>query len=90
MNEVDTFLKRQIENHRTPSVQYVVFNEDRIIHEFLGGYADIKDQKKTSKNTTYNGYSITKTFTAMAILPLAELQKIDIEQPIKRYLRELA
>jgi CubicO group peptidase (beta-lactamase class C family) len=38
--------------------------------------------------TTYNAFSITKTFTALAILQLAEQKKIDIEQPVKRYLAD--
>jgi len=88
MKEIDNILIKQIEDNNTPSVQYVVFNKDSIIHRFQYGFADIKNQEKTLKNTTYNAYSVTKTFTALAVLQLAEQKKLDIEQPIKKYLPE--
>lgn len=88
MNEIDNILKKQIEDNRTPSVQYIIFNKDSVIHKFQGGFADLKKQKRTSENTTYNGYSVTKTFTTLAILQLSEKKKINIDSPIKKYLPE--
>ncbi len=88
MNEIDNILTEQIEKTKTPSVQYVIFNKNNIIHKFQGGFADIKNKKKTTENTTYNAYSVTKTYTALAILQLAEQEKIDIEQPAINYLPE--
>ncbi|HEY9114502.1 MAG TPA: serine hydrolase domain-containing protein [Bacteroidales bacterium] len=86
MNEIDNILKKQIEDNKTPSVQYIIFNKDSVIHQFQDGFADIKKQTRTSENTTYNAYSVTKTFTALAIMQLSEQKKIDIERPIKEYL----
>ncbi len=86
MNKVNNILKKQIEDNKTPSVQYIIFNKNSIIHQFRAGFADIKNQKKITENTTYNVYSVTKTFTALAILQLAEQKKIDIEQAVKKYL----
>lgn len=88
MNRIDEILKQQVKAHKTPSVQYVIFNKDSIIHQFNAGFADIKNQRNTSANTTYNVYSVTKTFTALAVLQLAAQGKIDIDQPVKKYLPE--
>ncbi len=85
MNDIDNILQQQIEKNKTPSVQYVIFNKDSVIHRFDAGFTDIKNKVKTTENTTYNAYSVTKTFTALAILQLAEQEKIDIEQPVKKY-----
>lgn len=87
-NEIEAILTKQINRSKTPSVQYLIFNKDSIIHKFVGGLADINDKKNTSENTTYNAYSVTKTFTALAVLQLAEQGKIEIEQPIINYLPE--
>lgn len=87
-NEIDNILTKQVEDNNTPSVQYIIFNKDNIIHKFQSGFSDIKNQQEASQNTTYNAYSITKTFTALSILQLAEQNKIDINQPIKNYLPE--
>ncbi|MBN1397200.1 MAG: beta-lactamase family protein [Bacteroidetes bacterium] len=88
MNEIENILIEQVEANKTPSVQYVIFNKDTVIHRFQFGLSDIKNKQKTSENTTYNAYSVTKTFTALSILQLAEQNKIDIEQPVKIYLPE--
>lgn len=90
MNEIDTILTKQIDENKTPSVQYLIFNKDTIIHKFNGGFADIKNNKKTTETTTYNAYSVTKTFTALAVLQLAEQGKIDIEQPVINYLPKIS
>lgn len=84
--EIDAILTEQVADHKTPSVQYLLFNKDRILHAFQNGLADILNQKQTSEQTRYFAYSVTKTFTALAVLQLAEQQKIAIEQPVKKYL----
>ncbi len=88
MNEIENILTKQIEKYKTPSVQYVTFTKDSIIYKFIGGKADIKNKKKTTENTTYNAFSVTKTFTALAVLQLVEQGKIDIEQRVINYLPE--
>ncbi len=90
MKEVDTILIKLIKENKTPSVQYVFFDTDSVIHRFQSGFADIIKQRKTSENTCYNAYSVTKTFTAMAVLQLAEQEKLDIGKPIKTYLPEFS
>ena len=88
MNEVDTILRKQIDGGLSPSVHYIIFNENKVIHKFLGGFAHLKNQKKTSENTAYHLFSITKTFTALAILQLAEQEKLHIDQFVKEHLPE--
>ncbi len=86
MDSIDYFLAQQIQAHKTPSAQYLLFDKDRIIHAFRDGFADIGKGKKVTAKTTYNLYSITKTFTALAILQLAERKKVDLDAPAKKYL----
>jgi CubicO group peptidase (beta-lactamase class C family) len=68
MTAVDTILNKLIKDQKTPSVQYVFFNTDHKIYSFQSGYADINKQTKTNERSTYNGFSTSKTFTALAIM----------------------
>ncbi len=86
MNEIENILLKQVIRNNTPSIQYILFGKDSIIKKFNFGLANIKDKKEVDEHTTYNVFSVTKTFTALAILQLAEQKKLDIEQPIKKYL----
>lgn len=84
--EIDTILTRQIEDHTSPSVQYIAFDKDSVIHRFQYGFADVKNQVKTTDKTTYNAYSVTKTFTALAVLQLMSQKRLNISDSIKDYL----
>ena len=84
--EVDKTLTSLIEKNKTPSAQYFIFDKDKIIHKFHDGFSDIKNQKKVNKNTTYNAFSVTKTFTALAVLQLAENGHFIIDDSVKSHL----
>ena len=83
MNETDYILTKQVVENKTPSVQYIIFDKDSIIHQFQVGLADVKNQKTVNWSTTFNAFSVTKTFTAVAILQLAENGKLSIDESAK-------
>ncbi len=72
MHAVDQFLQRQINRQSLPSVHYYIFNKEHIIHHFSGGLADIENKKPAQEDTTYHAFSVTKTFTALAVMQLVE------------------
>lgn len=69
-----------------PGLQYIAVTADRILFEYAGGWADIQGQKAMTLDTTLMAYSMTKTFTAVAILQLAERRKLSLDEVIDRYL----
>lgn len=85
---METILLKQVETNKSPSVQYILCDKERIIKRYYIGFADIKEKKGVDNNTTYNVLSVTKTFTALAILQLAEQKKLDIGQPVIKYLTD--
>jgi CubicO group peptidase (beta-lactamase class C family) len=85
---IDELLKKQVDQNITPSVQYLLFNKESIIHKFQYGHADLLNQFMVSDHTTYNAYSVTKTFTALAVLQLADQKLLEIEDPVRSYLPE--
>jgi CubicO group peptidase (beta-lactamase class C family) len=86
MSTTNQLLTAEIATEKSPSVQYFFFDENNIIDSFQSGFANITKQKSVDENTTYNAFSVTKTFTALAILQLAEQGKINLEEPIIHYL----
>ncbi|MCL2072640.1 MAG: beta-lactamase family protein [Marinilabiliaceae bacterium] len=88
MTNVEQILTNEIESGKSPSVQYYIFDSENIIKSFQLGYADISKQRQTDRNTTYNAFSVTKTFTALAVMQLAECGKIDLNKPIIDYLSD--
>lgn len=70
----------------TPGIQYSVTNDRNTLFEFADGWADIQRKIKMKPGTTLMAYSMTKTFTALALLQLAGQKRIDLDHPIRKYL----
>lgn len=79
-------LAREISTLQTPSAQYFIFNQHKIIDSYSAGLAQVEQQITVNANTTYHAFSLTKTFTALAVLQLAEQNKLDIDHPVVQYL----
>lgn len=83
--ELRTYLNKYLTT-TTPGIQYIVVNKHNTIFEFAGGWSDIQNQKLMRPTTSLMAYSMTKTFTALAILQLAEQGKLSLDDAIRRYL----
>jgi D-alanyl-D-alanine carboxypeptidase len=69
-----------------PGLQYIAVTADRALFDYAGGWADIQARKAMTPDTTLMAYSMTKTFTAIAILQLAEQRKLSLDDMIDRHL----
>lgn len=81
---LETLLDRYVAT-KTPGTQYLVVDEHQPVFEFADGWADIQNSEAMSLNTTLMAYSMTKTFTAIAILQLVEQGKFGLDDPANRY-----
>jgi D-alanyl-D-alanine carboxypeptidase len=71
---------------KSPGLQYIVVRADDTVFEYAGGWAGIKDRKPMTLDTTMMAYSMTKTFTAVAVLQIVEQGRIGLDDTIARYL----
>lgn len=86
MKNIERFLEAQVSAGKTPSVQYAFFDLDSTIYSFRRGVRNVASGEAAGEQTTYQLFSITKTFTALAVLQLAEEGKIGLDEPVRRYL----
>jgi len=84
MKSIDHFLQGEIRAGQTPGLQYFLFDCERIIHRFSGGLASVQKERPVDELTSFHGYSVTKTFTALALLQLAHQGRLDIDHPAIR------
>ena len=84
-NDLNQYVRSEV-----PGLQYIAVTADRVLFEYAGGWADIQGQKAMTLDTTLMAYSMTKTFTAVAILQLAEQGKLCLDDVIDRYLPNAA
>jgi CubicO group peptidase (beta-lactamase class C family) len=86
---VTQFLDDQVGDSDIPGIQYVIVDSTGILLEYYGGFADIKNRLLISSGTTMMAYSMTKTFTAVAVIQLAEQNILSLDDPVIKYLPEI-
>jgi CubicO group peptidase (beta-lactamase class C family) len=83
--ELDQFVQEQANRNQFSGIVLIAHN-GRPIYEAAHGFADIAFQIPNRLDTIFNLASITKMFTAVAVVQLAEQGKLDFQQPIAAYL----
>jgi D-alanyl-D-alanine carboxypeptidase len=89
-HEVASMLQMIIDEDKSPSLQYLIFDKNSILYKYQNGWADVWNHRRVDDRTTYNAYSVTKTFTALAVMQLAEEGKVDIDVPVIQYLSDFS
>ena len=82
-------LEEMIEEADTPGVQYMMLSADSILFSFTGDLAHLEPPSSFSDSTTLHAFSVTKTFTALAVLQLEEAGKIILDDPVQNYVPDL-
>lgn len=67
----------------------LVAKKGNIIFEAYNGFSNLKTKDSLNKHSAFHLASVSKTFTAMAVLKLAEMNKLNINDDIKKYFPEL-
>lgn len=86
---LDNFLDLELSDNQFPGVQYVVFNKEKVIYEYSGGYAKVAAKEKMTSNSVLNVFSTTKVVTAIAILQLAQENKLLLTDKVIKYIPTL-
>ncbi len=88
-DKVDTTVKKLMKDNRIVGLQLAVIKDNKIIKTGHYGFSNIEDSIPVDKQTVFSINSITKAFTSIAIMQLVEKQKVNLEEPISKYLDSL-
>lgn len=88
-NEINTYLKAQLEFQETPSLALAVIKKGEVIYEGYFGNTDLENNIPVNKNTIYPIYSVTKLIVTTGVFQLIEQDKITLEDNISKYVNNL-
>lgn len=71
-----------------PGAAVLVMKGDKIVFDKGYGIADIETRAKIDGNTFFNIASVSKQFTATAVMQLAEQGVLSLEDPVSKYFPE--
>ena len=75
---------------RMPSISAAVLRDGELVWESAVGAADVEAGHEATPDTQYRIGSITKTFTAAAIMQLRDAGKLDLEDTLDRHVEGAA
>jgi CubicO group peptidase (beta-lactamase class C family) len=84
--EVDDYVRAQMNLLHIPGLSLAVAKDGRVIYQNAYGLADVELNVPVTADTVFQIQSITKTFTAAAIMMLVEEQKVALDDPVSKYL----
>lgn len=85
---IDAYVRDQMDDSRLPGVAIAIVEGDQVAH--TRGFGDDGDGNAITPETPFWIGSNTKSFTALAIMQLAEAGLIDVDAPVLRYLPSFA
>ena len=82
--------RKEMKKNQVMGVSIAIVDNQRIVWAQGFGSADLKNKVPATSETVYRIGSISKLFTVMAAMQLAEQKKVDIDQPLKKYLPQFS
>ncbi|TDD49470.1 serine hydrolase domain-containing protein [Saccharopolyspora elongata] len=77
---IDDYLTRALESTDMPGFSVVVTKDDRIVH--AAGYGHDSGGRPVTADTPMRVASVSKSFTAMAVMTLVDAGKIALDRPV--------
>jgi CubicO group peptidase (beta-lactamase class C family) len=76
-------------NNKIPGYCYAIVVDGKLLHIQAGGYANVSNKTPATPQTVFRLASLSKSFTAMAILKLRDDGKLQLDDPIYDYIPEM-
>lgn len=85
VNEIDSYLSGQFKND-LPGCAILVAKKEQILYKKGFGLANMEWNAPIGTNTVFQIGSVTKLFTALGVLQLAEKQKLSLTDSIQKFI----
>jgi CubicO group peptidase (beta-lactamase class C family) len=87
--DADAYLKREVSSKRIPGMSVCVVRNGKTLLARGYGFASLELSALASEHTVYELASLTKPFTAMAMMTLVEGGRVSLEDRLPKYFPEV-
>ena len=84
-DSIDLFIQAQMQKRKIPGLQLAIVKDGKIVKTGNFGWANLQDSIPVTDKTVFTINSITKAFTGIAIMQLAEKGKLTLSSPISKF-----
>ncbi|HEX6104467.1 MAG TPA: serine hydrolase domain-containing protein [Gemmatimonadales bacterium] len=86
---VDGIMREFTAREHVPGAAWAIVLDDRVVHLGATGLRDVATRAPVDSNSVFRIASMTKSFTAMAIMRLRDEGKLSLDDPAEKYVPEL-
>lgn len=86
---VDSVMRTFMERTRAPGIAYGIVVDGRLLHVAAHGLREVPSGARVDTSTVFRIASMTKSFTALAILQLRDAGRLQLDDPAEKYVPEL-
>lgn len=83
--EFEDFARSVMDEHKIPGVAVSVIDRGEVIYKNGFGYRDKEQGLPVTPDTIFGVASVTKSFSCLAIMQLAESGKLSVHDPVQKY-----
>ena len=84
-SDISRIAEAAVKDGRTAGISFVVTKAGRVLASGALGFADLENRVPATTTTVYAIGSLTKSFTAAAILALADDGKLSLDDPLSKF-----
>lgn len=87
ISEIDREIETNMKTHDIPGMAFAWVTKDQVVYSKGYGWLDMRDETAhVNEQTNFLLGSLSKVFVTLAVMQLQDQGKIEIEQPLVRYL----
>ena len=83
---LESLVERERADGEIPSISIAIVEDQKTIYTRAFGHADLAKTRKATPSGVYRVGSITKLFTDIAMMQLVQIGRLELDQPITKYL----
>ena len=89
MPVIDSIYRKHAEDNHFPGIAFGIVVDGKLIYSGNHGFTDIEKKIPVTSSSLFRIASMSKSFTAMAILKLRDEGKLNLDDPAYLYISEL-
>jgi hypothetical protein len=86
---VDSVMRAFMDRSRVPGIAYGIIVDGKLLHVAAHGLREVPTGARVDTSSVFRIASMTKSFTALAILQLRDAGKLSLDDPAEKYVPQL-
>lgn len=88
LGKIGPVFRKEVDEGRLPGAVVMIARRGKVVFQDAFGFQDKASNKPMAKDTIFRAYSMTKPFASVAMMTLVEDGKVELTDPVAKFLPE--